>query len=124
MLANQHDGLETPARILQSVGFPFLRDPCGCLEGMVSTRFGFSECAHRRASYGQHVRRAVLNESERACQGVFGSRHLLCKSKAGAKGSQGGQGSRQGYTDTDILSGNRSGHIVTQAMAVSINKAF
>jgi hypothetical protein len=29
-----------------------------------------------------------------------------------------------GYTDTGTLSGNWSGHIVTQAVAVSINKAF
>jgi outer membrane protein W len=29
-----------------------------------------------------------------------------------------------GYTDTGILSGNWSGHIITQAVAVSINKAF
>lgn len=29
-----------------------------------------------------------------------------------------------GYTDTGILSGNYSGHITTQAVAISINKAF
>ena len=29
-----------------------------------------------------------------------------------------------GYTDTGILSGNYSGHIINQAVAVSINKAF
>ncbi len=29
-----------------------------------------------------------------------------------------------GYTDVGILSGNYSGRIITQAVAVSINKAF
>ncbi len=39
------------------------------LKGMISYRIGFSECAHGRASKGQHARRPLFIESCPACQG-------------------------------------------------------
>ncbi|WP_156433678.1 hypothetical protein [Bradyrhizobium retamae] len=38
------------------------------LKGMISYRNGFSECAHRRASYGQHAWKLLFNDSCPACQ--------------------------------------------------------
>ena len=40
-------------------------------KGMISYRIGFSECAHKRASNGQHVRNGVFSESFPACQALF-----------------------------------------------------
>jgi hypothetical protein len=37
-------------------------------KGMVSYRIGFSECEHGRASYRQHARKRLFNESHPACQ--------------------------------------------------------
>jgi hypothetical protein len=39
------------------------------LKGMISYRIGFSECAHGRASKGQHARKPLFTESCPACQG-------------------------------------------------------
>jgi hypothetical protein len=39
------------------------------LKGMISYRIGFSECAHGRASNGQHARKRLFTESCPACQG-------------------------------------------------------
>jgi hypothetical protein len=41
------------------------------LKGMISYRVGFSECEHRRASNGQHTRKALFNESFPACQALI-----------------------------------------------------
>jgi hypothetical protein len=38
---------------------------------MVSYRIGFSECEHKRASNGQHVRKRLFNESFPACQALI-----------------------------------------------------
>jgi hypothetical protein len=38
------------------------------LKGMISYRIGFSECAHGRASKGQHARKPLFIESCPACQ--------------------------------------------------------
>jgi hypothetical protein len=38
---------------------------------MISYRVGFSECAHRRASNGQHVRKRLFNESFPLCQALI-----------------------------------------------------
>jgi hypothetical protein len=38
------------------------------LKGMISYRIGFSECAHGRASKGQHARKPLFIESRPACQ--------------------------------------------------------
>src|SRR5258708_25152539 len=66
----------TPARFLQSDGFSSFRAiHADVLKGMISYRIGFSECEHRRASNGQHVRNEVFNESFPACQALF-FRHL------------------------------------------------
>jgi len=35
---------------------------------MISYRIGFSECAHGRASNGQHARKRLFTESWPACQ--------------------------------------------------------
>src|SRR5260370_28904853 len=66
----------TAARFLQSDGFSSFRAiHADVLKGMISYRIGFSECEHRRASNGQHVRNEVFNESFPACQALF-FRHL------------------------------------------------
>src|SRR5260370_38979207 len=59
-----------------ATGFPSFRAiHADVLKGMISYRIGFSECEHRRASNGQHVRNEVFNESFPACQALF-FRHL------------------------------------------------
>jgi len=39
---------------------------------MISYRIRFSECAHRRASNGQHTRKRLFNGSFPVCQALIG----------------------------------------------------
>jgi hypothetical protein len=51
------------------MSFPSLRAiHADVLKGMISYRIGFSECAHGRASNGQHTRKPLFTESYPACQ--------------------------------------------------------
>jgi hypothetical protein len=51
------------------MSFPSLRAiHTDVLKGMISYRIGFSECAHGRASNGQHARKRLFTESYPACQ--------------------------------------------------------
>jgi hypothetical protein len=66
----------------QASGPPPSSNPYGRPEGMVSYRLVFSECEHKRASNGQHVRKRFFNESFRGFQevfyGIFAGRRRAC----------------------------------------------
>jgi hypothetical protein len=61
---------KTPARIPSNAtgSVPFEQSIRMDRKGMISYCVGFSECAHRRASNGQHVRKRLFNESFPVCQ--------------------------------------------------------
>jgi hypothetical protein len=53
----------------EAMSFPSFRAiHADVLKGMISYRIGFSECAHGRASNGQHARKRLFTESWPACQ--------------------------------------------------------
>jgi hypothetical protein len=64
---------KSPARIPSSATdfLPFEQSMRMDRKGMISYRVEFSECAHRRASNGQHVRKRLFNESFPLCQALI-----------------------------------------------------
>src|SRR5258705_11831866 len=53
----------------EAMSFPSFRAiHADVLKGMISYRIGFLECAHGRASNGQHARKGLFNDSFSPCQ--------------------------------------------------------